>query len=216
MGQRKKYYLVRWIKICRTKKKGGLGVKDLRHMNLSLLCRWWWKLEKDDGIWQTIAKQKYVKNSTIAQLRRNPSNSPVWNDLLKVKDLYMNGRVMMVGRGDTTDFCHDAWCGSLPLKEKYPDLYEICNDQKVTVAMMAQRNWRMTFRRWLDEPLQDRLRRMRDIISSFALSDGKDFPKWIFGESWLFLCQINVCPVWGWKCRKTIQTHMESKNSPKD
>jgi hypothetical protein len=27
------------------KNKGGLGVKDLRKQNISLLCKWWWKLD---------------------------------------------------------------------------------------------------------------------------------------------------------------------------
>jgi hypothetical protein len=29
----------------KTKKKGGLGVKDLSKMNISLLCKWWWRIE---------------------------------------------------------------------------------------------------------------------------------------------------------------------------
>jgi hypothetical protein len=35
----KKYHLVRWEKICRAKKNGGLGFKDLKRMNVSLLCK---------------------------------------------------------------------------------------------------------------------------------------------------------------------------------
>jgi hypothetical protein len=37
---KKKYHLVKWSKICKAKKKGGLGVKNLRKMNVSLLCKW--------------------------------------------------------------------------------------------------------------------------------------------------------------------------------
>jgi hypothetical protein len=33
---KKKYHLVKWSKICKAKKKGGLGVKNLRKMNVSL------------------------------------------------------------------------------------------------------------------------------------------------------------------------------------
>jgi hypothetical protein len=40
------YYMVKWIKVGRSKNKGGLGVKDLRKHNISLLCKWWWKLIK--------------------------------------------------------------------------------------------------------------------------------------------------------------------------
>jgi hypothetical protein len=37
--------VVRWSKFCRSKKNGGLGIKNLRLMNISLLCKWWWMLE---------------------------------------------------------------------------------------------------------------------------------------------------------------------------
>jgi hypothetical protein len=42
---KKSYHLVKWSRVCRSKIKGGLRVKDLRKMNISLLCKWWWKLE---------------------------------------------------------------------------------------------------------------------------------------------------------------------------
>lgn len=41
---KKKYHMVRWNKICRSKNKGSLGVIDLRKQNISLLTKWWWKL----------------------------------------------------------------------------------------------------------------------------------------------------------------------------
>ena len=34
---KKRYYPVKWTRICRSKSKGGLGVKDLHKQNLSLL-----------------------------------------------------------------------------------------------------------------------------------------------------------------------------------
>jgi hypothetical protein len=35
--------------VCKSKKKGGLGMKKLRKMNISLLCKWWWMLEEEEG-----------------------------------------------------------------------------------------------------------------------------------------------------------------------
>jgi hypothetical protein len=46
---KRKYHLVRWQKICRSKKKGGLGIKNLWKMNIALLCKWWWALETGNG-----------------------------------------------------------------------------------------------------------------------------------------------------------------------
>ena len=60
-GTKKKYYLVKWSKICVPKNKGGLGIKDPRKLNISLLAKWWWKLENGEGLWQDIVMAKYVK-----------------------------------------------------------------------------------------------------------------------------------------------------------
>jgi hypothetical protein len=38
-GAPKKYRLVKWTTICKSKKKGGLGIKNIRKMNISLLCK---------------------------------------------------------------------------------------------------------------------------------------------------------------------------------
>ena len=55
-GTRKKYHLVKWDVICLDKKNGGLGIKDIFKMNISLLCKWWWKLEKEDGLLMSPAQ----------------------------------------------------------------------------------------------------------------------------------------------------------------
>jgi hypothetical protein len=86
---KKKYHLVKWTRICKSKKRGGLGIKDIRKMNLSLLCKWLWKLDREVGLWQQIVKHKYLKNDTISSVKHKQSDSPIWADLLKVRDLYI-------------------------------------------------------------------------------------------------------------------------------
>jgi hypothetical protein len=68
-GEKKKYHLVKWYKVTSPKSKGGLGVKDLRRMNLSRLCRWWRKLEFEEGIWQEIVRKntKFSKGSLVCR-----------------------------------------------------------------------------------------------------------------------------------------------------
>jgi hypothetical protein len=52
-------------------------------MNISLLCKWWWKLEKEEGLWQEIIK--YLKHKSIHDVCHKLNDSPMWFDLLKVK-----------------------------------------------------------------------------------------------------------------------------------
>jgi hypothetical protein len=106
-ANKRKYHLVKWAVITKPKKKGGLGVKDLRKMNISLLCKWWWKLENEEGLWQEIVRKKYKVRGGIVNLRNKPSNSPVWNDLIKIKGVYLAGRIMKIGDGRDNDFWRD-------------------------------------------------------------------------------------------------------------
>jgi hypothetical protein len=76
-------------------------------MNISLLCKWWWKLENEEGLWQEIVRKKYKVRGGIVNLRNKPSNSPVWNDLVKIKGVYLAGRIMKIGDGRDNDFWRD-------------------------------------------------------------------------------------------------------------
>ena len=79
---KKKYHLVRWPKVCKSKKQGGLGIKDIMKLNLSLLCKWWWKLETEKGIWQDIIGAKYLSGQLISFVdQRHHDDSPIWADL---------------------------------------------------------------------------------------------------------------------------------------
>ena len=88
-GTKKKYHLVKWVKICKSKEKGGHGIKDIRRMNVSLLCKWWWKLENEHGLWHDIIAFKYIRGSSVCTVKHRQNDSPIWADLLKVRDIYL-------------------------------------------------------------------------------------------------------------------------------
>lgn len=63
--------MVRWTRICRSKEKSGLGIKVLRKQNISLLVKWWWKLETQNGLWQTvILSERNILRDTVLPLLR--------------------------------------------------------------------------------------------------------------------------------------------------
>lgn len=113
---KKNYHLVKWSRICRSKTKDGLGVKDLRKQNISLLVKWWWKLDALNGLWQDIVKAKYVKTESIATVRAKFSDSPIWKDLLKVKYYYLEGSNIITNSGNLTRVWHDVVGDNIPMK----------------------------------------------------------------------------------------------------
>lgn len=59
-SERRKIAWVSWEKICLSKDKGGLGIKNIEAFNIALLSKWRWRcLEGRESIWQKILKAKY-------------------------------------------------------------------------------------------------------------------------------------------------------------
>lgn len=110
-GTKRKYHLVRWEIICQSKKKVGIGIKDIGKMNISLLCKWWWKLETEDGLWQRIVKAKYMRNNTTSSVKHRLDDSPIWANLIKVKHIYLRGTEIKTKNGKKI-LCYgvtDSW-----------------------------------------------------------------------------------------------------------
>jgi hypothetical protein len=68
-------------------------------MNISLLCKWWWKLDNENDLWQRIIKFKYLKEESMCTVKHKQNDSPMWTDLLKIKYIYLQGRKMVIKNG---------------------------------------------------------------------------------------------------------------------
>ena len=74
---------ISWEKLCIPKSEGGMGFKDLKAFNLTLLAKQgWWIQQNPSSITHKILKAKYSARSTFmeANLGRRPSY--VWRSLL--------------------------------------------------------------------------------------------------------------------------------------
>lgn len=185
-GTKKKYHLIRWTKICKSKKKGGLGIKDIRKMNVSLLCKWFWKLENESGLWQEIINFKYLKKDSICTVKHRQTDSAIWTDMLKIKGVYLQGRKMILGNGKRTLFWHDTWLYDKPLIHLFPDLFAMCNQQKITVEKMKMDPSAVTFTRWLVDSWRDSWEQILIDSDNIRLVASDDKVAWKFGTKGLF------------------------------
>lgn len=65
--EKKKIHLVNWHSVCKSKDKGGLGLRKAKTQNLALLMKLGWKLiNSDESLWVRILKDKYLKNPNLA------------------------------------------------------------------------------------------------------------------------------------------------------
>jgi hypothetical protein len=185
-AERRKYHFVKWKWICKPKQKGGLGIKNLLKFNISLMCKWWWKLEHGNGPWQDFMRKKYLKDKGIYYTQKRPGDSALWADMMTVRDIYLCGRRMRVGNGLLTSFWGDSWCSISPLKDMFPVLFDICNDQKISVAEAAVLGWRFTYRRWLTPDLIIQEAGILQILNHVRLSEEKDSPHWKWSKNGIF------------------------------
>jgi hypothetical protein len=92
-------------------------------------------------------KQKYMGCGGVFYTKKKPGDSPLWSDMQQMKQIYLSGRRMKVGNGRNTSFWWDAWCDQIPLIDRFPEIFDICIEQNMTVADAANMNWNFSFRR---------------------------------------------------------------------
>jgi hypothetical protein len=101
-----------------------------------LLSKWIIKLINEDGLWQQLLKNKYLKGRTLSQVDRKKGDSQFWSGLMEVKNLVLERGRFNVQDGTQTRFWEDLWLGKEPLMKKYPALYNIVRKKNVSVAQV--------------------------------------------------------------------------------
>ena len=76
-------------------------------------------------MWQELLQNKYLHSKTLAQVDVNPTDSPFWKGLMRIKQEFFDRGFFKVGNGLSTRFWEDTWLGDSPLQSQYPSLYNI-------------------------------------------------------------------------------------------
>jgi len=109
-------------------------ITNSNKVNVSLLAEWWWNLEQEQVLWQEIVKAKYLHNSSIFSVTHKVTDSPIWYDLLKEKDTYLQGRGISIRNGKKTRFWCDSWLYDKPIYYIAPILFILCEYSDANVA----------------------------------------------------------------------------------
>jgi hypothetical protein len=167
-------------------RKKGLGIKDIRKLNISLLCKWWWRPDKEEGLWQKSVKFKYLKNNSIHSVKHKQYDSAVWADLLKIKDIYLQGRKILVKNGKNTSFWKDSWLYEKPLCILYPDLFKFYEQPNVSIFQVHSNIESVSFTRWLTGNLLLDWNKIVDDMNNINFITDNDVVLWRFGPQGRF------------------------------
>ncbi|WVZ53335.1 LOW QUALITY PROTEIN: hypothetical protein U9M48_004295 [Paspalum notatum var. saurae] len=167
-------------KFANLKEQGGLGILDLEVQNKCLLSKWLFKLANEDGIWQSLLRNKYLKAKPLGDEGKKPGVSHFWAGLMDVKQEFLSLGSFAIGDGTQVRFWEDTWCGNQPLKLQYPSLFNIVRKKGATVAdVMSSVPLNISFRRGL---YGERLNYWNELVGrvmNLALRVGRD--KFIWG-----------------------------------
>jgi hypothetical protein len=148
---KRKYRLAKWKIMCQPKTQGGLGIHNLDLQNKCRLSKWLFKLLNEDGLWQELLRNKYIKDKTLGSCTKRPTDSHFWKGLMNVKDSFLSFGSFRVKDGSQTRFWMDTWLGNQPLKDKFPSLFNIVRRKQDPVAtVLASVPLNIYFRRNLE------------------------------------------------------------------
>jgi hypothetical protein len=161
-----------------------------------LLCKWWWKLDTEQGLWQDIVKAKYLRNKFVANVTARFNDSPCWKALLKIKTTYMVGRKINLRKGNICRLWQDSITGEPPLCLKFPDLFDLCLDNECTIQDACVSDFEIPFRRTLRGDNLLHWNTIKDSLRNLPFSDASDFITWSLNPKKCFSTKSIIC---GWR-----------------
>jgi hypothetical protein len=105
-----KIHWVSWEKMTRSKKKGGLGYRDLHVFNMVMLARQAWRLLVcPETLCAQVLRAKYFPYGSILDVMAKGGISYTWRSVLKGAQLVKKGLIWRVGNGNSIDIWTDPW-----------------------------------------------------------------------------------------------------------
>ncbi|XP_073105904.1 uncharacterized protein [Elaeis guineensis] len=105
------------------KQFGGLGITNLKTLNQTLLCKWWWNLfTNDKKPWSAVIKTNYYRDRPVSLkplIRKNLSE--FWKQVYSVKDIFQSMVKFQVGTGSQLSFWDDTLLLDQPTKKSNID-----------------------------------------------------------------------------------------------
>jgi len=163
-------------------------VRKLHEFNLALFGKWCWRmLVAKEGLWHRVLKTSYgEEGGSLKEIGRDCSLW--WRMLSRIRGgvglgegswFYNNVRRVVGGVG-TTFFWTNNWVGGVPLRERFPRLFDLAVDRWVSVEDMVRQGWEdggssCVWRRrlfaWEEECVRECYVLLHDIVLQEHLSD---------------------------------------------
>ena len=98
------------------------------------MSKWLFKLSNEDGLWQQLLRNKYIRDKTLGNCLKKPTDCHFWKGLMNVKDVFMSYGCFNLMDGTQIRFWEDTKLGNQPLSVRFPALFNIVQRKHDSVA----------------------------------------------------------------------------------
>ncbi|KAF3662156.1 putative cytosolic iron-sulfur protein assembly protein Ciao1-like [Capsicum annuum] len=192
---KKKFHMVKWEVVTKSKKGGGMGIRDMKMQNRSLMMKWLWKFVTGENmLWKKVIREKYeMEDRWTTKMVVTPYGCSIWRSIKNLWPLVLSRLSFKVGNGQKVSFWKDKWIDQSPLKQLYPDIHILSLQQQATVSeMWTGQGWNFQLRRNLNDWEMDRIGVFYNTMESFNNRTGEENTiVWKIGSKW-WLYQMAV------------------------
>ncbi|WMV07424.1 hypothetical protein MTR67_000809 [Solanum verrucosum] len=131
----KGYKLVNWQTTMHSREQGGLGIRNPRAQNNSLLMKWLWRYNrKDHALWREVIRHKFGElNPWCTNVSTDTDGVGAWKTIRALWPKLERNLQKRVGDGKRIKFWKDAWKEQSPLMEIFPRLFILSNNPDATI-----------------------------------------------------------------------------------
>jgi hypothetical protein len=186
-----RYHLASWDLVSVRKEYGGLGLPNLRDLNICLLASWLRRYEQDRGkLWREILDFKYKTDRVNIFQSTSVGSSPFFKGFLWAAQAARMGFKWKIGNGRRVRFWEDLWLGNSSLAIQYWKLYRFVNEKNKSVASLWDGTvLKCTFSRSGDTHMLDLWEEVCQIAATIAFSEEEDSMIWQFSSNGIYNVQ---------------------------
>ncbi|XP_026427449.1 uncharacterized protein LOC113323373 isoform X2 [Papaver somniferum] len=125
-----------WRNVCKPINIGGLGIRSLKHLNCSLLQKWWWRLGNEPkALWSRVVKDKHgpVDLGWRTHKPKGKHGISLWRNIYSTAEDFFKLCQFKIGKGDRVRLGEDKWCIQGPLYALFPSLYNISSTKNTCI-----------------------------------------------------------------------------------
>ncbi|WMV32823.1 hypothetical protein MTR67_026208 [Solanum verrucosum] len=145
--EKRKYHWASWDKMSLPYDEGGIGVRKLEDICISLQIKQWWIFRSKQTLWGQFLRAKYCQRAHLVAKKLDTGQCLIWNFMMRNKGI-ADTQIKWKSNSGNSFFWWDDWFGEGPLASYCPHVTSL-NTTKISQFLVGG-TWNETMvRQWV-------------------------------------------------------------------